>query len=165
MTVSDFQTLIKSCSIEPEMIQVQFKDLLFNRCTWVRQLEFKSTDGWCCEFSSQWSQLYFCWFWNPSMSTLYKNARNVSFVLFRKNSNADSIDWFSLPPAWEADALLILPQRPTITLVQHIFVGQNHVTLFCFLFMFWPFVHTTLMKETVWSSFLVPSDWCAGRVV
>ena len=32
MPVSDFQTLIKSCSIEPEMTQVQFKDLLFNKC-------------------------------------------------------------------------------------------------------------------------------------
>ena len=43
MLVSDFQTLIKSCSIEPEMIQVQFKDLLFNKCLvaeWLRQLEF-----------------------------------------------------------------------------------------------------------------------------
>ena len=30
---------------------------------------------------------YFCWFWNPVMSILYKNARNVRFVLFRKNSN------------------------------------------------------------------------------
>ena len=29
--VSDFQILIKSCSIEPEMIQVQFKDFLFNK--------------------------------------------------------------------------------------------------------------------------------------
>ena len=27
-----------------------------------------------------------CWFWNLSMSILYKNARNVRFVLFRKNS-------------------------------------------------------------------------------
>ena len=32
MTVSNFQSLLKSCSTEPEMIQVQFKDLLFNRC-------------------------------------------------------------------------------------------------------------------------------------
>ena len=32
MPVSNFQTLIKSCSIEPEMIQVQFLNLLFNRC-------------------------------------------------------------------------------------------------------------------------------------
>ena len=32
MQVSNFQTLLKSCSIEPEMIQVQFKDILFNRC-------------------------------------------------------------------------------------------------------------------------------------
>ena len=43
-------------------------------------------EGWCCEFDSQWRQLYFCWFWDPSMSILYKNARNVKFVLFRKNS-------------------------------------------------------------------------------
>ena len=27
-----FQTLIKSCSIEPEIIKVQFKDFLFNKC-------------------------------------------------------------------------------------------------------------------------------------
>ena len=32
MPVSNFQTLIKSCSSEPEMIQVQFMNLLFNRC-------------------------------------------------------------------------------------------------------------------------------------
>ena len=32
MPVSNFQTLIKSCYVEPEMIQVQFKDLLFNKC-------------------------------------------------------------------------------------------------------------------------------------
>ena len=32
MPVSNFQTLLKSCSIEPEMIQVQFKDILFNKC-------------------------------------------------------------------------------------------------------------------------------------
>ena len=32
MPVSNFQTLIKSCSIEPEMTQVQFKDILFNKC-------------------------------------------------------------------------------------------------------------------------------------
>ena len=32
MPVSNFQTLIKSCSIEPEMIQVQFKDNLFSKC-------------------------------------------------------------------------------------------------------------------------------------
>ena len=32
VVVSDFQILIKSCCIEPEMIQVQFKYLLFNKC-------------------------------------------------------------------------------------------------------------------------------------
>ena len=32
MPVSNFQTFLKSCSIKPEMIQVQFKDILFNRC-------------------------------------------------------------------------------------------------------------------------------------
>ena len=30
---------------------------------------------------------FFCWFWNPVMSFLYKNARNVRSVLFRKNSS------------------------------------------------------------------------------
>ena len=37
---------------------------------------------------------FFCWFWNPVMSILYKNARNVRFVLFRKNSvrNTDGIN-------------------------------------------------------------------------
>ena len=39
---------------------------------WVRQLKFESIDGWCCEFDSQWRQLYFCWFWNPSMSICTK---------------------------------------------------------------------------------------------
>ena len=48
---------------------------------------FQSIDGWCCEFNSQWSQLYFCWFWNPSMSILYKTVRNVRYVLLIKNSN------------------------------------------------------------------------------
>ena len=37
MPVSNFQTLIKSCSIEPEMVQVQFMNLQFNRwlCGWM----------------------------------------------------------------------------------------------------------------------------------
>ena len=51
---------------------------------WVRQLKFISIDGWCCEFDSQCRQLYFWWLWNPSMSNLYRNARNVRFVLFKK---------------------------------------------------------------------------------
>ena len=29
----------------------------------------------------------FCWLWNLLISNLYKNVRNVGFVLFRKNSN------------------------------------------------------------------------------
>ena len=32
MPASNFQTLLKSCSIKPEMIKVQFMNLLFNRC-------------------------------------------------------------------------------------------------------------------------------------
>ena len=32
MPVSNFQTLLKSCFIESEMIKVQFKDILFNKC-------------------------------------------------------------------------------------------------------------------------------------
>ena len=58
MPVSDFQTLIKSCSIEPEMIQVQFKDLL------------------------------------------YRNARNVRFMLFRKNSNELFLIFYAFAPAF-----------------------------------------------------------------
>ena len=33
---------------------------------------------------------FFCWFWNPLMPILYKNARNVRFVLFRKNWNGEA---------------------------------------------------------------------------
>ena len=47
----------------------------------------------CCEFDSQSRQLHFWWFWNPSMSILYKNARNVRFVLFRKNSTVWLAEW------------------------------------------------------------------------
>ena len=32
MPASNFQTLLKPCSIKPEMIKVQFMNLLFNRC-------------------------------------------------------------------------------------------------------------------------------------
>ena len=88
MPVSNFQTLIKSWSIEPEKIPVQFMNLLFSRCLcgWMSKAVGILMDGWCCEFNTQWRQLYFCWFWNAVMSILYKNARNVRFVLLRKNS-------------------------------------------------------------------------------
>ena len=32
MPASNFQTLLKSCSLKPEMIKVQFMNLLFNKC-------------------------------------------------------------------------------------------------------------------------------------
>ena len=47
MSVSNFQTLIKSCSIEPEMIQVQFMNLVFNRCLcgWMGKVAGISNSG------------------------------------------------------------------------------------------------------------------------
>ena len=90
MTVSNFQTLIKSCSIEPEMIQVQFMNLLFNRCLcgWMGKVAGILIGGVgvvssipsggnfiFADFETLWCQF------------LYKNARNANFVLFMKNSS------------------------------------------------------------------------------
>ena len=78
-----FLVILDLPDIRTEMYQISlsWKTWL---AEWVRQLELYSIDGWCCEFNSQWRQLYF---WNPLMSILYKNARNVRFVLFRKKSS------------------------------------------------------------------------------
>ena len=69
-------------------IQIKFShESQFQKWNVSNNFTWRSIDGWCCEFNSQWRQLYFCWFWNPSLSILYKNVRNVRFMLFRKNSN------------------------------------------------------------------------------
>ena len=62
MPVSNFQTPLKSCSIEPEMIQAQFKGILFNRCLggWMVKVAGILIVGWCCEFNTQWRQFFFC---------------------------------------------------------------------------------------------------------
>ena len=89
MPVSNFQTLIMSCSIEPEMIQVQFKNYLFSKCLcgWVVKAVRILIVGLLLWVQYPVEAVCFCWFWNPVMSILHKNARNVRFVLFRKNSN------------------------------------------------------------------------------
>ena len=74
MPVSNFQTLLKSCSIEPEMIQVQFKDILFNRCLGGAGILRVGLVLWV-QYPVE--AIFFCWFWYPVMSILYKNDRNV----------------------------------------------------------------------------------------
>ena len=90
MLISGFQTIIKSCSIEPEMIQFQFKDLLFNRCLggWVVKAVRILIHRWLVlwvQFPVE-DNLIFSYFETPLNVNFVKSARNVRFVLFRKNS-------------------------------------------------------------------------------
>ena len=86
MSVSNFQTLIKSCSIESEMIQVQFMKLVFNRCLcgWMGKVAGFLIVGLVLWVQYQVKAIFFCWFWNPVMLILYKNDRNVRSVNLRK---------------------------------------------------------------------------------
>ena len=86
MSVSNFQTLIKSCSIEPEMIQVQFMNLVFNRCLcgWMGKVARILIVGLVLWVQYPVEAIFFCWFWNPVMLILYKNDRNVRSVNLRK---------------------------------------------------------------------------------
>ena len=79
MPASNFQTLLKSCSIKPEMIKVQFMNLLFNRCLggWVVKGAGNLRVGLVLWVQYPVEAIFFCWFWNPVMSILYKNDRNV----------------------------------------------------------------------------------------
>ena len=61
-------------------------------------------------FNSQWRQLFFCWFWNPSMSILYKNARDVRFLLFRKNAIVYlAVSLTEVPWWWEYGSYIVWP--------------------------------------------------------
>ena len=79
MPASNFQTLLKSCSIKPEMIKVQFMNLLSNRCLgdWVVKGAGNLRVGLVLWVQYPVEVIFFCWFWNPVMSILYKNDRNV----------------------------------------------------------------------------------------
>ena len=65
--------------IEPEMIQVQFKDILFNRCLGGRVVKGAGIlrVGLVLWVQYPVKAIFFCWFWYPVMSILYKNDRNV----------------------------------------------------------------------------------------
>ena len=65
LTVSDFQILIESCSIESgndpspksEVVHETNKDLLFNTCLLSSvgsASDLLASDGQCCEFKSHW---------------------------------------------------------------------------------------------------------------
>ena len=60
------------------MIQVQFKDILFNRClgVWVAKGARILRVGLVLGVQYP-VEAIFCWFWYPVMSILYKNDRNV----------------------------------------------------------------------------------------
>ena len=80
-------TWIISGSIEHDFIRVWKSETSMDwQIGWVGKA-VRIRDGWCCEFNSQWRHLYFFWFLNLLMSILYNNARNVRFLLFRKNSS------------------------------------------------------------------------------
>ena len=91
MPVSNFQTLLKSCSIEPEMIQVQFKDILFNKCL----------GGWVVKLAGILIVGLVLWVQYPVEAIFFLlilKSRDVNFVQewqkcqicqFTKNSNGD----------------------------------------------------------------------------
>ena len=93
MSVLNFQTLLKSCSIEPEMIQVQFKDILFNKCLggWVVKVVGFLIVGLVLWVQYPVEAIFFYWFWNPVMSILYKNDRNVRSVNLGKTRMSSGV--------------------------------------------------------------------------
>ena len=78
-----------------EIIQVQFGSSIQHMSGWQSGIGiWFVTHRWLVLWV--WFQLeatIFCWFWDPMISILCKNTRNVRFVLFKKNSNKTVLIW------------------------------------------------------------------------
>ena len=88
MPVSNFQTLLKSCSIEPEMIQVQFKDILFNKCLggWVVKVAGILIVGLVLWVQYPVEAIFFLLILKPCDVNFVQEWQKCQICQFRKNS-------------------------------------------------------------------------------
>ena len=89
MPVSNFQTLIKSCSIEPEMIQVQFMNLLFNRrlCDWMGKVAGNVIVGLVLWVQYPVEAIFFLLILKPRDVNFVQEWQKCQICQFRKNLN------------------------------------------------------------------------------